>query len=676
MKHCKTILALTLVVIIYSSCKQTLAEKEINFQQLFDHTFSDFNIQQASFIVTQQGTVKASDYGDDDRSGFINNAQPIIHQFSDPITLDYLIKDSMIGGDSALDKYFPTVRNWTIRVKDLVIVPADNWDPLRFRADSVSRMTAVMLDSANKWKKQTIKPLNFSPEKRPVRSVRSLFEQLAAVSNFFDTSYTEYAFLQDSLVTNLFPTWYTENKTIFYGWKVLKYQKNTILWNCFTNKDEVLLVLKFMDKNIFTAITYRSANVPTPYSYNREDLLQSPIALALIRSVLLPQDYQHEIDYKGEWAAIAKKIGATDNSPYKAIYSKDLIAHARYYEALGDVNNARKLYAGYGSIIHDTLLAKYVNQTPVAEIDHISDNLNTCAVFNIEKEGYYQLFAGGQVLPVSDYKTAPYQSDNVQIILTPKNNKSASPIKVFHFNYRFNKIAGMPDGRHDENWLTDSQTQFAFSDPSDTSYILEVAIPWNEINGSNKAVPLLSNILIGDSDYEENKRESVLSWAIPGGKDWLDVSSFGPLPNKPVNKKIIIDGKIDADWNTTRYSPIELPYFDRVNSSDNSAQFKTLYSTDYLYFLFEITDNCKNKTGIITKDKCWIENASNGQLIWKLPADTSAYSPSCSTEKKLYLKAGNYNLRYSSDKGYSFEGWYGNPPYNDLYGGFIYKIIN
>jgi len=683
MKHCRQILGIALVVTISLcsiSCKQTLTENEIDFQDVFDNTFREFNIQHASFIVTRQGSVEASQYEPDDQVGFISQAQPIIHRFTDPITLDYLIKDSAISGDSSLDKYFPADKKWSPKVRDLVIVPADNWDPTRFRPDSVFLMTNAMLDSASKWnRKRTLnKPFNALPEQEPVKNIRSFFEQLAAVSDFFDKNYPVYAPMHDSLVENVFPTWYTENKTLFFGWKVLKYQKNTILWNCFINKDEVLMVMKFMDKNIFTAFTYRSTNVPGPYSYNRDDLLQSPIALALIRQVLLPREYRYNLDYKSDWAALSKKINATDNTPYRSIYCKDLVAHARYYEATGDITTAQKLYAGYGAIIHDTLLAKYVNQTPVVEIGNISDNLNTSALFTIEKAGYYQLFAGGQALQNSDYKGAPYQSDNVQIILTPKGNKHPSPatIKVFEFNYRFNKIAGMPDGRHGEYWLTDSKARFAFSDPTDTSYILEVAIPWNEIDDKQKAVQLLLSILVNDSDYEENKRETALAWVLPPGKDWLDVPYFGQLPAKPSGNKITIDGTIETAWNNTPYLPIAIPLWGKVSAYDNSAKFKSLYDSDNLYFLFDINDNCKNRTGIITKDKCWIENTTTNELVWKLPADTSAYSPSCSVDKKIYLKAGTYNLRYNSDKGHSFEGWYGKPPYNDIYGGFIYKIID
>jgi len=691
------LLLASLSIIWQTGCTSNTSVNQVDFKDILEQISQEFNIQDISYLVSKNGEVSASKYTNVTGVNFsLAKAIEIIKVFSNPIKLDLLIKDSMIPGDSSLSKYFPAINNKGLNLKDLVIVPADNWEPQRFCADSVQFMTDIIANSKAKTKKGSItNELIAALEKSndQLKDNKALLEKLFFISDFFDRNYMEYASMQDSLVTNLFPTWYTENKSFFYGWKILRIQKNTILWNCFFDGERTLLLLKFMDKDVFTAISYKSKNIPDPTSYNRDDLLQSPIALALIRSVLLPEGKQINIDYRSQWNDIKDKINLIGDNAYRFIYTKDLIAHARYYESLKDVKNAQKLYLGYAALTQDSLLLKYVNEMPIAETGYISDNLNSTAAFSIEKEGYYQIFSGGQVLQVSDYNTAPYNSDNIQLFISQYNNvnPSRAQFQVFHFNYRFNKIAGKQDDRHADNWLKGSNIKFTYSDPDDTSYVLEVAIPWKEIHGKEKhnTHPLRLNIFIGDSDYEENKRESIYSWATKPGEGWDDPSTYGVLSftgehrslrkiyaSKPIAEKIIIDGQIDDIWNKVDYSMIELPIYDKVSAYDNISKFKSLYDNEYLYFLFYVGDNCKNKTGIITKDKCWIEDASTNQLIWKLPADTTGYMPSYSIETKVYLKAGKYKLRYYSDKGHSFEGWYGTPPYHDIYGGTIYAIKN
>ncbi|WP_276482365.1 sugar-binding protein [Paraflavitalea pollutisoli] len=680
------------LLVLLAGCAHHATAPNRDYHDILDRVSKEYGIHDISYLITQNGRVAAEQFSSSllDFSPATNSAIAAI--FCNPLKLDVLVKDSILPGDSALKKYFHSIDNKGIQVKDLVVVPADNYEPQRFCADSVYWMTDRLVQAVAK-KDQYANAFMGALDQATahLQGHQSLLESLAQVSRLFDEKYIEYFYKADSLVANLFPTWYTENKTFFYGWKILKIQHSTILWNCFVDQERTLLLMKFMDKKVFAAIQYTAKPVPDPYSYHRDDLLQSPIALALIKPLLVPQAQQLDIDYTAAWSTIAENRKVIDNSAYRLLYNKELIARARYDEAVGDSANARKLYAGYEMLTGGSSLAAYLNEVPIAETGYISDRLNTTAAFSIDKDGNYQVFAGGQVLPVTDQYNAPYNADHVQLYFSQDDHVKAGqdPLQVFHFNYRYNKIAGMQDDRHADSWIKASNIRFAYGDPDDTSYVLEIAIPWYEMPGKKKfnQRPVRLNVLLGDCDYEENKRESILSWATKPGERWDDPATYGVLSfaahpaavrkgyaSRLVSHPPVIDGQIDDVWDQVTYSGIEWPYQDRVSAYDHAGKFKSLYDESYVYFLFYVGDNCKNKTGVITKDKCWIEEAATNQLIWKMPADTTRYAPSYSMEAKIYLKAGKYKLRYYSDKGHSTEGWYAAPPQHDVYGGIIYPL--
>ncbi len=677
------------VLLVFVGCTSQNSQVRLLEKQISDIT-KEYDLTNASYLITKDGKTVTRHYTKHELQDSIGH---IIHDFSDALALDLYIKDSTLSGDSSLAQFFSNVTNKGFKISDLLIVPADNFAPDIFNPHSVYKMTAALVKTAydKRHSKTTSDFINQFENINSSNDAKILLTTLADLSTYFDENYTVYAPVRDSFISNLFPTWYTENKSLFFGWKILKLQNHTILWNCFNKNSQTVLLMKFMDEDIFAGISYDSKTLPTPYDYDNEDLLQSPIAVSFVKSVLMPPALNVQINYKAPWKGIEEQMRQFKDSPYRLLETKDLISHARYYDRSGDKKSANKLYNGYLRLTGDSLLLKYLNQPLVADVGYVSNNLNTSCQFTVDKDGYYQIFAGGQVLQVSDYNSTPYQYDDVQIYLN--QNTYYKPFKkdetqVFHFNYRFNKVAGMQDDRHSDNWLKNTKIRFAFSDPTDTSYILEVAIPWSEITHKGTKEKLGMNILLNDADYEENKRETILSWSTKPGKGWDDPGTYGILAlgenasssrqyynSKKASNAPIIDGVSDKVWDDVLASDIKEPYFGSPSNFDNSGWFKSLYDDSCLYFLFYINDNSKNKTGLITKDKCWIERA-DGELMWKLPADTTDYMPSYSYKHRIYLRAGVYNLRYLSDKGHSFEGWFGKPPKNDIYGGVIYKAIN
>jgi hypothetical protein len=122
--------------------------------------------------------------------------------------------------------------------------------------------------------------------------------------------------------------------------------------------------------SIFIEVSYKSLNIPGTFDYNKNDLLQSPIALALLKSYLLSPVQLH-VDFKAPCQSIVLKVKDVDNTPYRLILTKDLIAHARYYRRIKNEKDANKLYNTFIQLTHDSTLEKYLDEAVIAETGYI-----------------------------------------------------------------------------------------------------------------------------------------------------------------------------------------------------------------------------------------------------------------------------------------------------------------
>lgn len=569
----------------------------------------------------------------------------IYQQFSLPAELNRLMTNHQIKADSTLYSLFPAIQSHQLKIKDLVCVPASQDEFKLFTENNIQQMIRTILHSS---------PVSGTSD------VEALFNHLYQLDKTFDTEGNIYLPPNDG-IPQVFPGWYTRNLLSFFGWRIFKYEKQTILWQCFVNSKTTVLLLKFMDQHIFIATTYPTGKLPSPFDNNTNDLLRSPIALSVMQQLLRPNPLFH---------------------------LKDLLNHAAFAERNGDSTQAKTYYTNYRTATGDSILSRYANQPAIAATGYIPDNINVFIPFQLDSTTHLQVIGGGQVMATDDYNNAPYQYDNIQFFIhscAGKPGGDKKDTRVYHFNYRFNKIGGVRDDRLPDSWMKQTRIRYGWDDPTDTTYVLEAAIPWEELPGAQLPPSglLCANIFIGDSDWNENQRESILSWATKPGQNWEDPATFGTLSfRKPGNgiyspyttQPPLVDGKPDTVWQNAAFSAINQPYSNQVSSRDISARFKTLHDHHYLYLLVEVTDNCKNKTGFITKDKCWIEDASTRELVWKLNADSAGPTPWFIREQRISLPAGQYILRYLSDKGYSNEGWYGKPPVNNIYGAALYSI--
>ena len=636
-----------------------------------DQCQEEFHLNGLAYLVAEKGQVilergKGPDENLDDSS-----RQAILAHFVAPLLVDRMI------GDSAVHER-DSITPW-LKAKDLIFVPADYYERDRQAKDPMQQRMMRLIQAHDRVRaRYTIDSPAEKLQFHHTPGMQGLFHDLWQVSAYFDQTHPEYCF-SSKVIYNVFPTWYTRGLSGFFGWKVLKFQGETVLWDRFVAGSVTILLIKFADRGIFAAAGYATGSLPKSMEGESDDLLQSPVALSLFKSIYLKNI---QIDYQLPQDSLYALLEKAQREPLGFIYLHDLLAHARLYEQTGMKERAGALYSLQGRLMKDTLLVRYENKPVLAEINYVSDNLRAAVPFSLDRPGWVQLFAGGQLERPHDYEGEPYQFDNVQLFINDHvgdKDNSWLNTHMFQFNYGSDSARG-------------TRALFAIGDPADTSYLVEVRIGWKMLNPARHAAgrQLLANILVGDCDLEEDRRKSVLSWTVGAKDNFGDEKKYGRIVLAGRSGKVAgnvqyairtfqppqIDGKAEDCWDKAPWSSVGLPYLGSVSRPDNAARFKALYDDSCLYLLFDVTDNCKNRYGFVTADKCWIEDAASGLPVWKMNGETMDTYPEFSDRRRIFLPAGKYLLKYVSDKGNSYEHWYGRPPANGIYGAVVYPAEN
>ena len=668
-----------LLIILITACRNAQTSKDSkDLTQALLHCAREFHATDVSYLVAEKGHI-THEYGGENASTPDTALIRIVQEhFMAPLVLDRMMKDSLAGEQDSAFHWLPA--------KGLIYVPADyyEWD-----AKNYERLTERTLHKIEKYQHAVHYSISegFPGELKlyPTAGLPGLYRNLWSITQYFDRSFPEYGF-QGRFIYNVFPTWYTRSLSGFFGWKILKFQRQTIFWNCFTEGTTTILLMKSVEKEAFAAIGYRSGSIPSPTDLNRLDLLQSPLAIAMLKNLYL---LNPDIDYRTPADPLLAAMKGIQSSSYNFIYLHDLSAHAELYRRMGMTSQADALSRIRASLMNDSLLERYEYKPVLAEINYVSDNFKAAVPFDLPQGAMLQIFAGGQVRPFYDYEYNPWECDNIQLFLNDhagdKNNPLSNTL-LFQFNYASDKIRYQENG---QNRIRPSREgQYVSADPTDTSYIIEARIPWKTLNnvrhGAGRSV--LANVLLSDADLDEHWRKSILSWAVGPGENFADEKKFGRIILAPkrgaANNKTLyairaprplrIDGVPEAAWDQAPWAPILLPFSGTVRPRDNAGRFKAMFDDRSLYLLFDITDNLKDRLGITTVDKCWIEEADSGLPVWEMKGDTTEAYPGFSDRKKLFLPAGKYVLKYVSDKGHSYEHWYGKPPANGVYGACVY----
>ena len=630
----------------------------------------EFGIEGLSYLISEQGRITTRHFGKDQKGIVTGAARGILAHFTAPLLLDRMIRDSFLNGQDSV--------NGVLQIKDLISVPAEYYDTTTHQNDLPTNRMLGVIRQCKRAKADILVP-RFSGELglQTGDGTRVLFQNLLHLSDYIDRYYPEY-FPPGNSIEDLFPGWYTRGLSVFLGWNILKFQGQTLLWYCCTEGPLTFLMIKFMEKKVFVAASYTGRSILSPLDLNRKDLLQSPLALALVKACCLP-DPAGDIDYSKPAGLLYKDLEERNRSWANFIYQHELLAYARLYERTGRKTQAAALYTLQERLIKDSLLVKYENTPPLAEINYVSDNLKAVIPFRLKNAAKVRIFSGGQIKEVVTTADNAYQFDNVQLFVNDhagEKNNSYRNTRLFQFNYGTTKVLG-----------TDAVC--AFGDPTDTSYIIETRLDWKKLSDKKPGAGrvLLANVFLGDCDLDENMRKSILSWTVNAGQDFSSVNNYGRIvltrrsSGAAAAKEMYahytehppaIDGRIDEVWGKAAWSPILLPYQQAVSPTDHAGKFKALYDSQFLYFLFEITDNWKNRIGIVTADKCWIENAASGQLVWKMNGERTESFPSFTAQSSVFLPRGSYLLKYVSDRGNSYDKWYGRPPGNGIYGAAVY----
>ncbi len=654
-------------------------------------TAGDLHITGLSYLICNHDRILYSRFADDGLKLDPNAYNDIITNFSGPVLLNRMMKDNQINAGTGLEKIVPSLKPDSLTVSDLVFIKADRISPF---FDSIPLMNSTIRstiasvgtkngDLLDKFTRATLKL-----EKK--QDLRSLFENAFLVSNYFDDAFTEYSY-RDTAIQNLSPTWYTRNIVGFFGWNVFKFHRETLLWKSFTVSGKSVLIFKSPDRDLFISIAYDKIDVLETDFLHKKDLLQSPMALVILKYLFLPGKVG-DIDYDQGEGGLTSAFTRVKNLEGYIFLTRELLAYARFEQKYGSIRKADKLYGIYKRSLDNSPLTAYVNKSPLAEINYVPDNLDAVIPFNITADTVVRFFGAGQVITKDDYITSPENYDHIQIYLNknvPPDEISYEDLRLFQYNYGLKTVSGIKDRQFPDSSLLDPGIKFAFSDPNDTCYTLEARIPWKSVYGrSLRKKSLGANIFIGDSDLDENYRKSMVSWVVKSDEYWNDASKYGQImfsekgkagdPRKNYcirsNAAPLIDGVMDKIWEMADFSTVNTPYIGKASAFDSSARFKTLYDNEYIYFFVQVTDNCKNPAGITTKDKCWITDPRTGEIIWKMSAPASKGMPSFFVDNSIHLKKGKYQLHYRSDKGSSFEGFYGPNPIYGFYGAQIYLL--
>jgi hypothetical protein len=227
----------------------------------------------------------------------------------------------------------------------------------------------------------------------------------------------------------------------------------------------------------------------------------------------------------------------------------------------------------------------------------------------------------------------------------------------------------------------------AFYNTSDTTYNIEIAIPFQELKapGVNQSFGFDFAYSDNDNGFEQEKQ---VAWHSIDSDIWLNSRLWGNLvfvkskqaPNDSfvislqTPRAPVIDGKADACWNNLPATATRHILRGNVQGDqDIKCELRSLWNDKMLFFMVAVTDNKIVKQSFIGKlfDYGWIED-SKGNTVWKANRNNAKHSGGAGKnfciDTAVFLKAGNYTLHYHSDESHSFNNWDDTPPADTIYG--------
>ena len=205
--------------------------------------------------------------------------------------------------------------------------------------------------------------------------------------------------------------------------------------------------------------------------------------------------------------------------------------------------------------------------------------------------------------------------------------------------------------------------RFAQSDPSETSYVFELAFPWKTL--AFGGVPSEATVLrmdVSAIDNDGQSRKSQIAWSGVNAELFMDWSQFGdfPLVGHRTGKAPVIDGQEDEVWAGQERYPIAHAIIGTVrDEADLSGEYRLLWDEENLYVLVVIKDDVKRQAAFMF-DNGSLESVL-GEELWRLEFDRTVHAGGALKNRRqedtLRLPAGKYELRLETDECHATGHW-------------------
>lgn len=343
---------------------------------------------------------------------------------------------------------------------------------------------------------------------------------------------------------------------------------------------------------------------------------------------------------------------------------------------------------------------KYLVEKPLAAIVGVSTYEEHEVPFQLTNESNLQIYGVGETGVT--YMDVPsqylFKSDDIELYFDFPNTESDIIMnQEGHFAYNFSWL----DGNAKSNRIFFSKQgaeYYGYYDTLTNGYVAEIKFPWKVFNipQMEKDTTVGFEITVGDND-EGLMQSGKLAWHSRFDNLMTTTKNYGKLLiTKTVHKnnssdtvfsfyaRPTMDGCIDSLWNRVAlYKLTNTIVGESMNAKDLSADFKTCWDNQNLYFLINIPDQAKKITkskGIrklqTLSDFGWIEDES-GNKVWAMHLRDAQFAGGAQKNIKIdqiaQLKAGKYKLKYFSDESHGWRNWDDVAPTTPFYGIIIYQ---
>jgi hypothetical protein len=469
------------------------------------------------------------------------------------------------------------------------------------------------------------------------------------------------------------------------GWFVQFYNDKKYAWSFGSGKGFSSLIIKSLTDSLTLVVMANSENLNVPFGLQQGDVFKSPVVVEFLKTFIIRNDSLPNISIHKSDDSIKIELEKCNTSKHRDLLVNEYLSYVRMCQYMNQTERANQLINIYQKALPLDVPWSLIEKKPRAIIKEAGDYINIKRPFNIEKDTTVQVFAVGEF--VKEMALNIWEYDAVEMYLDIKNDKKTTFDNKVHRQYRFNYDYPEVTG----NFSTAENIKFVQADPSKTSYLFEIRIPWKTLDSIKPLNGVKLGLDMNVSDNDGNGRKNFICWHFQKNQQaWSDPSVYGTIllcdqPQGNANDSlcysvktktpIIIDGKIENEWNRVPRYKLNRTTFEKFpDSKDISACFRSLWDNDYLYFLVEVTDDYKYKFPM-GGDFGWIENEKQ-DTVWIMQMLKSQYAGGAASNRfvntAIPLKKGNYTLNYKTNQTNSYNHWIGKRPEINFYGIAVY----